>query len=47
MIDKDPGFAIAQCSATTGTQADGKYLSLLASAVLQKLIPLEIMMALQ
>lgn len=47
MIDKEQGFAIAQCSATTGTQADGKYLFLRSSAVLQKPIPLEIGLALQ
>ena len=41
------GFAIAQCSSTTETQADGRYLIIVATSTLDKPIAPEIQKALE
>lgn len=46
-VDDRPGFSIAQCSSTTETQADGRYLLIVATSVLEKPIAPQIQKALE
>ena len=47
LVDDNPGFAIAHCSSTTETQADGRYLLIVVTSTLDKPVALEIQKALE
>lgn len=47
LVDDGHSFSIAQCSSTTETQADGSYLLIVATSVLEKPIALQIQEALE